>query len=91
MEKNFMVMKQGFTQNQTQQQKQVQRLAMTQTLQQSIQMLQYNAEELQNFLKQKEMDNPLITVEVAEERPLSKVSKNSDTHETFMRYGTIII
>ncbi|KZX38637.1 RNA polymerase factor sigma-54 [Pediococcus acidilactici] len=79
-----MVMKQGFTQNQTQQQKQVQRLAMTQTLQQSIQMLQYNAEELQNFLKQKEMDNPLITVEVAEERPLSKVSKNSDTHETFM-------
>ncbi len=30
------------------------------------------------------MDNPLITVEVAEERPLSKVSKNSDTHETFM-------
>ena len=68
-----MVMKQGFTQNQTQQQKQVQRLAMTQTLQQSIQMLQYNAEELQNFLKQKEMDNPLITVEVAEERPLSKV------------------
>ena len=48
-----MVMKQGFTQNQTQQQKQVQRLAMTQTLQQSIQILQYNDEELQNFLKQK--------------------------------------
>ncbi|MFP7243516.1 RNA polymerase factor sigma-54 [Pediococcus pentosaceus] len=79
-----MAIKQGFIQNQTQQQKQIQRLAMTQTLQQSIQMLQYNVEELQNFLKQKEMDNPLITVEMAAEKPTSKISGDSDRHEAFM-------
>ena len=79
-----MAIKQGFSQNQTQQQKQLQRLAMTQTLQQSIQMLQYNVEELQNFLKQKEMDNPLITVEMAAEKPTSKISGDSDRHEAFM-------
>lgn len=79
-----MAMKQGFSQNQSQQQKQIQRLAMTQTLQQSIQMLQYNVEELQNFLKQKELDNPLITVEMAAERPTSRISGNSEAHEAFM-------
>jgi RNA polymerase sigma-54 factor len=79
-----MAMKQGFSQNQSQKQKQVQRLAMTQTLQQSIQMLQYNVEELQNFLQQKEMDNPLITVEMVADKPTSKVSGNSDAHEAFM-------
>jgi RNA polymerase sigma-54 factor len=79
-----MAIKQGFSQNQTQQQKQVQRLAMTQTLQQSIQMLQYNVEELQDFLKQKELDNPLITVEMTTEKPTSKISGDSNGHEAFM-------
>lgn len=79
-----MAMKQGFSQNQAQQQKQIQRLAMTQTLQQSIQMLQYNVEELQSFLKQKELDNPLITVEMATEQPTSKISGDSGAHEAFM-------
>ncbi|MFD1317417.1 RNA polymerase factor sigma-54 [Loigolactobacillus zhaoyuanensis] len=45
-----------------QQQKQVQKLVMTQQLQQSIQILQYNAEGLQQFLQQKSLENPLLAV-----------------------------
>ncbi|MCP0886342.1 RNA polymerase factor sigma-54 [Ligilactobacillus sp. WILCCON 0076] len=53
-----MSLEQGFSQ----QQKQIQKLAMTQKMQQSIQILKYNIDELQNFLKQKELENPFISV-----------------------------
>ncbi|MFC6201406.1 RNA polymerase factor sigma-54 [Lactiplantibacillus nangangensis] len=46
-----------------QQQHQSQKLAMTQRLQQSIQMLQFNVEELRDFLTQKALENPLIDVD----------------------------
>ena len=68
---------------QSQQQKQIQKLAMTQSLQQSIQILQYNVEELQSFLKQKELENPLITVSVAD-RSTSQSSSQSGTQENFL-------
>ncbi|MBL1223903.1 RNA polymerase factor sigma-54 [Enterococcus sp. BWR-S5] len=52
-----------FEQHLSQQQKQVQKLAMTQQLQQSIQVLQYNAEELQTFIENKALENPLIELQ----------------------------
>lgn len=52
-----------FEQHLSQQQKQVQRLAMTQQLQQSIQVLQYNTEELQVFIENKALENPLIELQ----------------------------
>ncbi|MCB5951989.1 RNA polymerase factor sigma-54 [Enterococcus sp. BWT-B8] len=52
-----------FEQHLSQQQKQVQKLAMTQQLQQSIQVLQYNTEELQTFIENKALENPLIELQ----------------------------
>ncbi|GEN48081.1 RNA polymerase factor sigma-54 [Ligilactobacillus pobuzihii] len=49
-------------QNLGQQQTQVQKLAMTQRMQQSIRMLKFNTDELQNYLKQQELENPFIIV-----------------------------
>lgn len=84
-----------------QRQKQVQRLAMTQTLQQSIQILQYNVEELQKFLDQKALENPLITVATTHEEFVSGTRKTSsgqsvdenymnqipdDTHQSLFEY-----
>lgn len=45
-----------------QQQNQIQKLAMTQKMQQSIRMLKFSADELQNFLKQQELENPFMIV-----------------------------
>lgn len=64
-------------------------MAMTQQLQQSIQMLQYNAEELANFLEQKALENPLIEVTVERDfagesslYPIQKTNyQNSGNHE----------
>ena len=53
-----------FGQQLSQQQKQVQKLAMTQTLQQSIQMLHYNTEDLFKFLESKALENPLLDVKI---------------------------
>jgi len=52
-----------FEQHLSQQQKQVQKLAMTQQLQQSIQILQYNSEELHAFVEAKALENPLIELQ----------------------------
>lgn len=49
-----------FEQSFSQQQKQTQKLAMTQQLQQSIQILQFNTEELAEFVESKSLENPLI-------------------------------
>lgn len=53
----------GPKQAMSQQQKQLQKLVMTQQLQQSIQMLQFNVDGLQKFLQQKSLENPLIEVQ----------------------------
>ncbi|WP_373470819.1 RNA polymerase factor sigma-54 [Carnobacterium alterfunditum] len=52
----------NFEQNYTQLQKQ--QLTMTPQLQQAIQMLQYNRKDLVDFLKQKSLENPLISISV---------------------------
>lgn len=51
-----------FQQQFSQQQKQMQKLAMTQKLQQSIQVLQYSTEELTNFIDSQSLENPLLDV-----------------------------
>ena len=51
-----------FQQNFSQAQKQTQKLALTQKLQQSIQVLQYSMEELVNFVENEALENPLIEV-----------------------------
>ncbi|MBP1044404.1 RNA polymerase factor sigma-54 [Vagococcus sp. BWB3-3] len=53
-----------YNQNLSQQQKQVQKMAMTQQLQQSIQMLQYSTDDLLTFLESKALENPLIDVKI---------------------------
>ena len=53
-----------FEQHLSQQQKQVQKLAMTQQLQQSIQILQYNSEELFAYIEAKSLENPLIDIQI---------------------------
>ncbi len=53
-----------FEQTMSQKQTQTQKLAMTQQLQQSIQMLQYNTDELLTFLEAKSLENPLIDVKI---------------------------
>ncbi|AVK64553.1 RNA polymerase factor sigma-54 [Lactobacillus sp. CBA3606] len=69
-----------------QQQRQTQKLAMTQRLQQSIQMLQFNVEELRDFLTQKALENPLIDVDTnwnANHASLS-TAKNVTAHDDFI-------
>ncbi|SEK86330.1 RNA polymerase, sigma 54 subunit, RpoN/SigL [Carnobacterium iners] len=76
----------NFEQSFSQQQNQVQKMAMTQQLQQSIQMLQYNQEDLLNFLNQKALGNPLIEVSVPQERLIENfpttIAYNPDDDET---------
>jgi RNA polymerase sigma-54 factor len=51
-----------FEQQFSQQQKQTQKLAMTQKLQQSIQVLQFSTEELTQFIENQALENPLLDV-----------------------------
>lgn len=57
-EGEFLALKQGFGQ----QQKQIQKLAMTQQMQQSIRILKYGSEDLHNFLSNIELENPFMIV-----------------------------
>lgn len=57
-EDEFLALKQGFGQ----QQKQIQKLAMTQQMQQSIRILKYGSEDLHNFLSNVELENPFMIV-----------------------------
>lgn len=57
-EGEFLALKQGFGQ----QQKQIQKLAMTQQMQQSIRILKYGSEDLHNFLSNVELENPFMIV-----------------------------
>ena len=71
-----------FEQHIKQQQQQTQKLAMTQELQQSIQMLQYNTDELLSFLESKTLENPLLEVDVKTDEMImptrTRKSNNSD-------------
>lgn len=49
-------------QQMSQKQIQTQKLMMTQTLRQSLEILNYSSQELENFLEQKQQENPLLTV-----------------------------
>lgn len=78
-----------FKQQLGQQQKQVQKLAMTQQLQQSIQMLQYNTEDLYRFLESKALENPLIDVKVEGdylETPIRTKNNSSNFQSTENNY-----
>lgn len=57
-EGEFLALKQRFGQ----QQKQIQKLAMTQQMQQSIRILKYGSEDLHNFLSNVELENPFMIV-----------------------------
>ncbi|WP_270344658.1 RNA polymerase factor sigma-54 [Enterococcus thailandicus] len=72
-----------FQQNFSQKQQQTQKLAMTQQLQQSIQILQYNSEELLAFVENQALENPLVEVVEPEWQPdYKKTSNNYDGEET---------
>lgn len=75
-----------FEQRIKQTQQQTQKLAMTQELQQSIQMLQYNTEDLLSFLENKSLENPLLEVKIeTDEMILPKkisTSNHSDDQKT---------
>ncbi len=75
-----------FEQRIKQTQQQTQKLAMTQELQQSIQMLQYNTEDLLSFLENKSLENPLLEVKIEiDEMILPKktsTSNHSDDQKT---------
>jgi RNA polymerase sigma-54 factor len=71
-------------------QKQSLKLAMTQELRQAITMLQYNAQELTDFLFEQSLENPLIEVETPNiEYSFSKISKQQTTsHDQGMELYT---
>lgn len=60
-------------------QKQTQKLILTQTLKQSIQILRFNNEELREFLQEKSLENPLLKVNLISdfERASNRKSVNS--------------
>ncbi len=72
--------KMKFEQNFSQKQQQTQKLAMTQQLQQSIQVLQYNSEELLAFVENQAMENPLVEVVEPEWQP-DYIKASSSSYE----------
>lgn len=52
----------SFKQAISQEQRQIQKLAMTQQMQQSIRILRYSIEDLNDFMHQKQLDNPFIKI-----------------------------
>ena len=73
-----------FQQQFSQQQKQVQKLALTQKLQQAIQVLQYSTEELTAFVDSQALENPLL--EVVAPNYTSSYSKPRTSTGTEMNY-----
>lgn len=73
-----------FQQQFSQQQKQTQKLAMTQKLQQSIQVLQFSSDELLAFVDNQALENPLIDL-TDHEYPTS-YTQGSGTPEQFNEY-----
>lgn len=79
-----MKLSQSFTAGQYQQQKQTQKLAMTQQLQQSIQVLAYNNEELQNFIADKALENPFLELNNNEYQNTSNHILDSDQVQSYL-------
>lgn len=73
----------NFEQSYSQQQKQVQKMYMTQQLQQSIQMLQFNQDDLMNFLSQKALGNPLIEVTVSQDSSFESMPLSASKTHSF--------
>lgn len=73
-----------FEQHLGQSQKQTTKLAMTQELRQSIQMLQYNTEDLLTFLENKTLENPLMEVKITVDEydyPIKNKTSTSYEHD----------
>ena len=77
----------GLEQGFSQEQKQVQKLAMTQRMQQSIQVLKYNTEDLQTYLKQKELDNPFISI--SREKTYQQGEAGSQSKDDWQSYTAV--
>ena len=81
-----MKFQQQYTQSQQQKQKQnqTQKLALTQQLQQSIQILHYSTEELRAFIENETLENPLIELVESVEPTDSNLNEYAKTytHET---------
>ncbi|GCF92210.1 RNA polymerase sigma-54 factor [Enterococcus florum] len=85
-----------FQQGYSQSQQQTQKLAMTQKLQQAIQMLQFNTEELRDYVETASLENPLFEVVAPKMRSdlmmMNDHSKNdyigqiADQHESLFEY-----
>lgn len=77
-----------FEQHLSQQQKQTQKLAMTQQLQQSIKMLQFSTPELLSFLENKSLENPLLEVSTQidddDSSAYSRVSSSGDSAQDWL-------
>ncbi|MDN5982810.1 MAG: RNA polymerase factor sigma-54 [Lactococcus sp.] len=75
---------------QQQAQAQIQKLAMTQKMQQSLRVLQFNSTDLVDFLREQALDNPLITIKLtADHADGSSLSTHAnqlseDKHQAFL-------
>ena len=76
--------------NLKQSQSQQQKLAMTQTMQQAIQILHYSTSDLVDFLQEQSLENPLISVTIgsySSDAPPSNhslVQSSEDRHQAFL-------
>ncbi|WP_297077144.1 RNA polymerase factor sigma-54 [uncultured Enterococcus sp.] len=75
-----------FEQQLSQQQKQTQKLALTQQLQQSLQVLNYSSEELFEFINQKTLENPLIALN---DRYFSGLSQTHTANTYEVNFGQL--
>lgn len=75
-----------FQQSYSQKQQQTQKLAMTQELQQAIQILQFNTEELQDYVETVSLENPLFEVVAPKiQSDLMQMSGNAPKNDSFMQ------
>lgn len=74
---------------QQQAQAQIQKLAMTQKMQQSLRVLQFNSTDLVDFLREQALDNPLITIKLTADHsagsslPTQANQTSEDKHQAF--------
>jgi RNA polymerase sigma-54 factor len=69
-----------FELNFDQKQDQKQKLILTQSLQQSIQILRYDNEELRNFLQDKSLENPLLKVNIMDHFEITPVRRSAQSN-----------
>src|SRR5574339_306383 len=75
---------------QQQAQAQIQKLAMTQKMQQSLRVLQFNSTDLVDFLREQALDNPLITIKLTADNsagsslPTQANQTSEDKHQAFL-------